>query len=222
MSPDLFLQQVALTGVRLAVLSLSVLLFLLLLLFLAELLDALELLLHAGRLDRHQVLDLVRLDLASALLLDLNGQLQFDLLRNSSRGPDLLDLSLNLGRYLTLDVRDDLLLEPGDVEELRGELDLGLDFGYCGLSHLSYGEGGDLRKRGGDRHLRHLHGRYGRGDRCCEMGQGLRLRAELCGRAGLRRGDGLGNGGGLGSGGYLRLHDGKRGWRWGLWSRLNC
>lgn len=141
-------------------LPLGLLLFLLLLLlFLAELLDALELFLHAGRLDRHQVLDLVRLDLASALLLDLNRQLQFDLLGNSSHGPDLLDLSLNLGCYLTLDMRDDLLLKPGDAEELRGELDLGLDFGYCGLSHVSYGKGGDLRQRGCDRHLRHLHGR---------------------------------------------------------------
>ncbi len=79
--------------------------------------------------------------LPSALLLDLNGKLQFDLLGHPGHSPDLLDLSLNLGRYLTLDVGDDLLLEPGDAEELRGELDLGLDFGNGGLGD---GEGGDL------------------------------------------------------------------------------
>lgn len=118
--------------------SLSLLLFLLLLLLFAELLDALELLLDAGRLDGHQILDLVRLNLPSALLLDLNRQLQFDLLGHPGSGPDL---SLNLGCNLTLDVGQDLLLEAGDAEELRGELDLWLDFGYGGLGDR---ESGDL------------------------------------------------------------------------------
>lgn len=194
------------TRVLLALLSLSLLLFLLLLLFFAELLDSLELFLHAGRLDRHQVLDLVSLDLPSALLLDLNRQLQFDLLGNSCRGPDLLDLSLNLSCYLTLDVRDDLLLETGNAEELRGELNLGLDFGYCGLSHLrGYGECGDLRSwRDGGSHLRHWHGGYGCGGLSCDLGQGLWLRLwlrlDLLWRARLRNGDRLGNGGCRGGG----------------------
>lgn len=140
----------------LGLLSLGLLLFLLLLLLFAELLDPLELLLYAGRLDGHQILDLVRLDLPSALLLDLNGQLQFDLLGHPGCGSGLLDLSLNLGRYLTLNVGDDLLLEPGDTEELRGELDLGLDFGNGGLGDR---DGGDLLWRCGGCHLCYLRDR---------------------------------------------------------------
>lgn len=159
MIPDLFLYQVALADVLLGLLSLRLLLFLLLLLLFAKLLDPLKLLLYAGRLDGHQILDLMRLDLPSALLLDLNGQLQFDLLGHPGCGPDLLDLSLNLGCYLTLDVGDDLLLQPRDAEELRGELDLGLDFGNGGLGDR---EGGDLLWRCGGRHLCYLRG----GDRC--------------------------------------------------------
>lgn len=54
LGPDLFLYQLALADVLLGLLSLSLLLFLLLLLLLfAELLDPLELLLYAGRLDGH-------------------------------------------------------------------------------------------------------------------------------------------------------------------------
>lgn len=132
--------------------SLSLLLFLFLLLLFAELLDALELLLDAGRLDGHQVLYLVSLNLPSALLLDLNGQLQFDLLGHSGGGPDL---SLNLGCNLTLDVGQDLLLEAGDAEKLWGELDLGLDFGDGGLRD---GEGGDLLRRSSGCDLRYLRG----------------------------------------------------------------
>lgn len=71
----LLLQQLTLASSLLSLLSLSLLLLLLLLLLISQLLHSLELFLNAGRLDSHHILDLMRLHLASTLLLNLDRKL---------------------------------------------------------------------------------------------------------------------------------------------------
>lgn len=93
--------------------TLNFYLLLLLLLLIPELLNPLQLLLHTGCLHCDHTLSM--LSLCSTVLLNLNGQLQFDLLGHTTL------LSLCLSHNLRLDLRENL-----DLLELRPSNDLGL------------------------------------------------------------------------------------------------
>ena len=107
---DRFLNDLTLVRSLEGVFTLSFYLLLLLLLLVPELLNPLQLLLHTGCLHCDHTLSL-----RSTVLLNLNGQLKFDLLGHTTL------LGLYLSHNLRLDLRENL-----DLLELRHSNDLGL------------------------------------------------------------------------------------------------
>lgn len=109
----LFLNDFTLVRSLEGVFTLHFYLLLLLLLLIPELLNPLQLLSHTGCLHCDHTLSV--LGLRSTVLLNVNGQLQFDLLGRTTL------LSLYLSHNLRLDLRENL-----DLLELRHSDDLGL------------------------------------------------------------------------------------------------